>query len=228
MLSDERIEQLELEVKVLRANNKGLKDKIDEQSKEIEELKASHITTNNKATNTEKAKIFDVIENSIDTYIEKSKPYWEQIMTKDEMTIEEALTIIDDMYQDKYKIMEQKTDTGVTIDLSKMDEITFTNLEFASVIVLREIQSLRHEIEKQSKEIEELKDESKEYQIGFAQGCYEKDLDWKDKIKAKIEEVEQWELYNMKIPRLSTLDERLGAKIGIKYVLQSLLEKKGE
>ena len=80
-------------------------------------------------------------------------------------------------------------------------------------------------IEKQQKEIEELKNESKEYQIGFAQGCYEKDLDWKDKIKAKIEEVEQWELYNMKIPKLSTLDERLGAKIGIKYVLQSLLEK---
>ena len=76
--------------------------------------------------------------------------------------------------------------------------------------------------EKQQKEIEELKDESKEYQIGFAQGCYEKDLDWKDKIKAKIEEVEQWELYNMKIPKLSTLDERLGAKIGIKYVLKSL------
>lgn len=49
-----------------------------------------------------------------------------------------------------------------------------------------------------------------------------------DKIKAKIEEVEQWELYNMKIPRLSTLDERLGAKIGIKYVLQSLLKEKLE
>ena len=46
-----------------------------------------------------------------------------------------------------------------------------------------------------------------------------------DKIKAKIEEIEQCELYNMKIPKLSTLDERLGAKIGIKYVLQSLLEK---
>lgn len=39
MPDEERIEQLELEVKVLRANNKGLKDKIDEQSKEIEELK---------------------------------------------------------------------------------------------------------------------------------------------------------------------------------------------
>ena len=39
MSDDERIEHLELEVKVLRDNNKGLKDKIDEQSKEIEELK---------------------------------------------------------------------------------------------------------------------------------------------------------------------------------------------
>lgn len=39
MSDEERIEQLELEVKVLRDNNKGLKDKIDEQSKEIEELK---------------------------------------------------------------------------------------------------------------------------------------------------------------------------------------------
>jgi len=60
--------------------------------------------------------------------------------------------------------------------------------------------------EKQQKEIEELKDESKEYQIGFAQGCYEKDLDWKDKIKAKIEEVK---------------DGTYDAKI----VLQSLLQK---
>ena len=39
MSDDERIEQLELEVKVLQDNNKGLKDKIDEQFKEIEKLK---------------------------------------------------------------------------------------------------------------------------------------------------------------------------------------------
>lgn len=121
---------------------------IEKQSKEIEELKASHITTNNKATNTEKAKIFDVIENSIDTYIEKSKPYWEQIMAKDEMTIEEALTIIDDMYQDRYKIMSQKTEKETIVDLSKMDYIRFTNLEWASVRVLREVQSLNHKFKK--------------------------------------------------------------------------------
>ena len=84
--------------------------------------------------------------------------YYNQIMTKKEMSIEEAETIIDDMYQDKYKIMEQKTDTGVTIDLSKIDEITFTNLEFASVRVLREIQSLRHKMEKQEKENTVLKE----------------------------------------------------------------------
>ena len=163
---------------------------IEKQSKEIEELKASHITTKNKATNTEKAKIFDVIENSIDTYIEKSKPYWEQIMTKDEMTIEEALTIIDDMYQDRYKIMSQKTEKETIVDLSKMDYIKFTNLEWASVRVLREVQSLRHEMEKQSKEIEELKNqEATQRKINeLLVQRYSNSISLQ-KIKDKIEEV---------------------------------------
>ena len=39
MPDEERIEKLELENKVLQQNNKGLKAKIDEQQKEIEELK---------------------------------------------------------------------------------------------------------------------------------------------------------------------------------------------
>lgn len=97
------------------------------------------------------------------------------------------------------------------------------------IIELDDAEIILNLIEKQSKAIEEykkLKDKCKEL-------IFEKkeltsallDSTPKDKIKAKIEEVEQWELYNMKIPRLSTLDERLGAKIGIKYVLQSLLEK---
>lgn len=90
-------------------------------------------------------------------------------------------------------------------------------------------------IEKQQKEIEEIKNNIhlKEVYVlktnDYIKGTNIEDelcnKKWKDKIKAKIQEVEQWELYNMKIPRLSTLDERLGAKIGIKYVLQSLLEK---
>lgn len=88
-------------------------------------------------------------------------------------------------------------------------------------------------IEKQSKEIEELTDKNKKLKDKAKELIFEKqeltsgllDSTPNDKIKAKIEEVEQWELYNMKISRLSTLDERLGAKIGIKYVLQSLLEE---
>ena len=154
---------------------------IEKQQKEIEELKASHITTKNKATNTEKAKIFDVIENSIDTYIEKSKPYWEQIMTKDEMTIDEALTIIDDMYQDRYKIMSQKTEKETIVDLSKMDYIKFTNLEWASVRTLREVQSLNYELEK-----------------------------LQDKIKAKIEEYRE-QIEELKDLNIFTYTEYEGA-----------------
>lgn len=100
-------------------------------------------------------------------------------------------------------------------------------------IANEDLGTLLNLIEKQSKEIEELKDKNKKLQDKAKELIFEKqeltsallDSTPKDKIKAKIEEVEQWELYNMKIPRLSTLDERLGAKIGIKYVLQSLLEK---
>lgn len=79
-------------------------------------------------------------------------------------------------------------------------------------------------VNEQSKEIEELNksDASKEQSSMNYYNLYKELV---DKIKAKIEEVEQWGLYNMKIPKLSTLDERLGAKIGIKYVLQSLLGK---
>ncbi len=184
MLSDEErqaIDWLKRLVKINKRDNLDdtfaeiLLNLIKRQQKEIEELKASHITTNNKATNTEKAKIFDVIENSIDTYIEKSKPYWEQIMTKDEMTIDEALTIIDDMYQDRYKIMSQKTDRETIVDLGKMDYIKFTNLEWASVRALREVQSLNHKLEKLQDKIKAKIEEEKE--CGSVDGTNEMIID---------------------------------------------------
>ena len=118
------------------------RDRLKAKNKELEEenkkLKANHIITHNKVSDEEKAKIFDVIDNSIDTYFEKSKPYWEQIMTKDKMSLEEAETIINDMYQDRNKILENNN----VIDISRINDVIFSNLEFASVIVLREIQSL--------------------------------------------------------------------------------------
>ena len=72
-------------------------------------------------------------------------------------------------------------------------------------------------IEKQSKEIEELKEESKEYQIGFAQGCYEKDLDWEDKIKAKIEE------YNIALSKNQTIYS-LNKMEEIRFAIRSMQE----
>lgn len=136
-----------------------LKAKNKELEKKIKKLKANHIITHNKVSDEEKAKIFDVIDNSIDTYFEKSKPYWEQIMTKDKMSLEEAETIINDMYQDRNKILENNN----VIDISRLDDVKFTNLEFASVRAIREIQILESKLDKSipvslvEKKIEELK-----------------------------------------------------------------------
>ena len=132
---------------------------IEKLQKENKKLKANHIITHNKVSDEEKAKIFDVIDNSIDTYFEKTKPYWVQIMTKDKMSLEEAETIINDMYQDRNKILENNN----VIDISRINDVIFSNLEFASVIVLREIQSLERKLENSipvslvEEKIEELK-----------------------------------------------------------------------
>ena len=80
------------------------------------------------------------------------------------------------------------------------------------------IETILNLIEKQSKEIEE-------YQIGFAQGCYEKDLDWKDKIKAKIEEYEDYGTSIYYGLRSNGKAFHQAVRMEVKEVLQSLLEK---
>ena len=74
-------------------------------------------------------------------------------------------------------------------------------------------------IEKQSKEIEELKEI---YQTGYVNGCvskvYEINKKWKDKIKAKIEELQEDIKYSANPLSIDN------SKFGIK-VLESLLEK---
>lgn len=114
-----------------------------------------------------------------------------------------------------------QNDLRIFLNLVKKLQKNFTlknnkicNLEF---IIEKQIEEMKRHID--------LDNECEIAYISKIKNLENNDKKWKDKIKAKIEEVEQWELYNMKIPRLSTLDERLGAKIGIKYVLQSLLEK---
>lgn len=79
--------------------------------------------------------------------------YYNKIMKQDKMSLKEAENIIDEMYQDKYKIIEENN----TIYVDRLDEVKFTNLEFASVRMLREVQSLRRKLEKLQKENEELR-----------------------------------------------------------------------
>ena len=69
---------------------------------------------------------------------------YNQIMNKKEMTADEAIDIIDEMYQDRMKQIEENN----TIYVDKIENVEFTNLEFAGVILLREVQSLRRELKK--------------------------------------------------------------------------------
>lgn len=120
------------------------KKRIQELKEEDKKLKASHIfTRNNNATDEEKAKLYDVIDNTIDTFLEQKNQKWEQIMTTNKMSVDEAIDIVDEMYQDRYKAIEKDD----TILVNKLDDIKFTNLEFASVILLREVQSLQSNLE---------------------------------------------------------------------------------
>lgn len=64
-------------------------------------------------------------------------------MIADKMKLEEALNIVDAMYQDRYKKIEENN----TVYVDRLKDVKFTNLEFASVILLREVQSLQRKLE---------------------------------------------------------------------------------
>ena len=119
----------------------------DKRIKELEEenmkLKAQHIFTKKKATDKEKAELYDTIDKTLDTFLEEEKPMWEQEMIADKMKLEEALNIVDAMYQDRYKKIEENN----TVYVDRLKDVKFTNLEFASVILLREVQSLQRKLE---------------------------------------------------------------------------------
>lgn len=119
------------------------KDKrIQELEEENKKVKAQHVFTRNEATDEEKAEIYDVIDKSVDEFLEKEKPIWEQEIIASEMSLEEAINFVDAMYQDKYKMIEENN----TIYVDRLKDVKFTNLEFASVILLREVQSLQSKL----------------------------------------------------------------------------------
>ena len=144
VLTDNVLEEVQDAINNILTEREQDKKRIQELKEEDKKLKASHIfTRNNNATDEEKAKLYDVIDNTIDTFLEQKNQKWEQIMTTNKMSVDEAIDIVDKMYQDRYKAIEKDD----TILVNKLDDIKFTNLEFASVILLREVQSLQSNLE---------------------------------------------------------------------------------
>lgn len=126
------------------AEREQYKKRIQELEEETTKLKAHHVFTRNEATDEEKAELYDVIDKTLDTFLEKEKPIWQQEMKTDKMSLEEALNVVDSMYQDRYKIIREND----TIFVDRLKDVKFTNLEFASVILLREVQSLQSKLKK--------------------------------------------------------------------------------
>ena len=116
--------------------------RIQELEEENKKVKAQHIFTTNEANDEEKAELYDVIDKTLNTFLEKEKSIWQQEMTSDKMNLEEAINIVDAMYQDRYKIIQEND----TIYVDRLKDVRFTNLEFASVILLREVQSLQSKL----------------------------------------------------------------------------------
>lgn len=126
-----------------------MQQQIDEKDKRIQELeeenkklKAQHVFTRNEATDEEKAELYDAIDKTLDTFLEKEKPIWQQEMKTNKMSLVEALNIVDSMYQDRYKIVQENN----TIYADRLKDVKFTNLEFASVRLLREVLSLQSKL----------------------------------------------------------------------------------
>jgi len=78
-----------------------------------------------------------------------------------EVNIENYENIIDNMYQEKMNNRIEKI--GAMTYIHTGEKVEFTKLEEASVIVLREELRLKNLVEKQQKEIEELKENNKKY-----------------------------------------------------------------
>ena len=181
---------------------------IEKQSKEIEHQKEKRANQKKElAILNEKQKEFNKLVNTVNSYKGQFKRQQKEIEELKDMN-ERQKYRIELVSEDKIE------ERGDSIDESTMLKQIKSKLDEKNI----PIETLLAEFER----LENLEDD---LTTVYLNGVYDGEKKVEDKIKAKIEEVEQWELYNMKIPRLSTLDERLGAKIGIKYVLHSLLEK---
>lgn len=69
-------------------------------------------------------------------------------MKEKELTLKEAEKIVDTMYQNRF--VEAGVEEGNTIHLGNMDNIEFTDLESASIYLLREEIRLKEELQRKN------------------------------------------------------------------------------
>lgn len=103
--------------------------------------------------------LIGIIKETFDLYQKEKERNKEFLSNK--MTLEEAKQIIDDMYQDKYKPIEEKTKEGATIYIERLDNVIFSEVEFAGVRLLREVQILERKL-KNSISKDKIKEKIKE------------------------------------------------------------------
>ena len=181
-------ETISLECVHLEEQLEIVNSRVQELEEENKKLKAQCIfTRNNNATDQEKAELYDMIDKTIDTFLEQEKQIWQQEMTTDKMNLEEALNIVDAMYQDRYKIIEENN----TVYVDRLKDVKFTNLEFASVILLREVQSLQSKLKNSiPKQVVIDKIEELRNQINI-DICIENNIEKHYELKYKIEVLQE-------------------------------------
>lgn len=116
--------------------------------------------------------LIGIIKETFDLYQKEKERNKEFLSNK--MTLEEAKQIIDDMYQDKYKPIEEKTKEGATIYIERLDNVIFSEVEFAGVRLLREVQILERKL-KNSISKDKIREKIKELDIEIQQCQYADD-----------------------------------------------------
>ena len=77
-------------------------------------------------------------------------------MSKEELTLEEAENIVDNMYQNRWK--ECGVEDGNTIHMNNLEKLHYSKLERASILLLRTEIRLKRENQELKKQLEEIND----------------------------------------------------------------------
>ena len=87
--------------------------------------------------------LFDVTK-ALNIIIGGNNMKWNDEMKGKSMTLNEAVDYVDQMYQER---VSNVIEDGDTVHINKLDDVKFSNLEFAAVRLLREVQSLQTQLE---------------------------------------------------------------------------------